>query len=277
MPSPSIPWTAVENGIHDNWLIPATGLAGTSIIWYGQNSARPADPFIMLKWGSVERVGIDAVTANANPLVLTPIAFTASASQPLAAPAHGLALGDGPVQLVGSPPAPLLTGTNYYAVPVDANNVNLATSFINARNNVTVTITGSGSGTIQSTASTVRAGQEILRSASGPRRVILDVTCFGTSGIGSNGADQILEAAITYQPLVAQKLNGAGLAILKFNRVQSTDGIIDTSVFEPRALLEVTIMLSSLVQLPDTIIAEVAGSGSSGGNAIPFDSDRNDP
>lgn len=273
--STSISWVQVENGIHA-WFVIGSGLAPTSIIWYGQGGPRPADPFIQLKWGGIERVGIDGVSAGPNPLVLTPIAFTATASNPISAPAHGLALGDGPIQLSGTAPAPLVASTNYYAVPTDANHLNLATSFINARNNVFVTLTGSGSGTIFSTASTVRAGQEILRTAGGPRRAILDITCFGTSGIGTNGADQILEGCICGQPLVASLLNAAGLAVLKFGRVQSTDGIIDTTVFEPRAILDVTLMLSSQVQAPDTIIAEVAGTGSSGGAPIPFDSNRND-
>lgn len=276
-PYPPIPWDAVENAVHDLWFVVASGLATDHVVWYGQNAGRPTDPFIQLKWGAVERVGIDAVYATNNPLVLTPIAYTASSGQPLSAPAHGLLLGDGPVQVTGTIPAPLAADTSYYAVPVDADHLNLASSFINARNGVFLAITGSGSGTITTIAQTVRAGQEILRSAGGPRRVILDVQCFGTSGIGSDGADQILDACVTYQPLIAGSLNGAGLSVLKMGRIQSTDGIIDTSVFEPRALLEVTIQLSALVQLPDTIIAEVAGTGGSGGASIPFDSGRDDP
>ena len=72
-------------------------------------------------------------------------------------------------------------------------------------------------------------------------------------------------------------LNAAGAAVLKFGRVQASDGVIDSTVFEPRAILEVTLCLSSQVQIPDTIIAEVAGSGSSGGATVDFDSGRADP
>lgn len=267
---PPIAWPTVEDAIHDGWLVPATGIDGTSIIWYGQGSGRPVTPFVELKWGFVERVGVDGVTVLANPLTFAPVAFTASTGQPLSAPAHGLALGDGPVQLTGAAPAPLALATNYWAIPVDADHLNLASSFLNARSGVPIAVTGSGSGTIVAVDDTVRAGAEILRAAQGVRRVILDVTCFGTSGIGSQGADQILDAAVAFQPLIHSTLNAAGLSVLKFGRVQSTDGVIDSTVFEPRAILEVTLMMTSQVAIPWTIIAEVMGTGPNG----TFDSGR---
>lgn len=270
---PPIPWDAVEDAVHDLWFVPATGLATDHVVWYGQNAGRPTTPFVMLKWGFVGKVGIDGVSNQPNPLTVGPLALTGAAGQPLSVPAHGLSVGDGPVQITGSGlPPPLAAATDYWAAPVDADHLNLATSFLNAKNGASLAVTGAGTGTLASTPDTVRAGQEVLRTASGVRRAFLDATCFGTSGIGSQGADQYLDAAVGYQPLVFSALNAAGVGVLKLGRVQAADGVIDTSVFEPRAILEVVLVLSSRVQVPATIIAQARGVG----NGVPFDSGRAD-
>lgn len=79
------------------------------------------------------------------------IAFTATAStDQLAATAHGLNTGDGPVAVRGlSGAAPLAPVTNYFAIKIDANTVKLATSAANALAGTAIDITSNGSGTLE--------------------------------------------------------------------------------------------------------------------------------
>jgi hypothetical protein len=67
----------------------------------------------------------------------------------LDATAHGMITGDGPFQLItsGTLPAGLSTGTNYWAIDVSANELEVATSYANAIAGTQVDITGDGTGT----------------------------------------------------------------------------------------------------------------------------------
>lgn len=261
MSGPGIAWQTVENGVQ-SWASFGSGLPGTSCIWYGQNQGRPGTPFIELKWGAVRRVGQDGIKYDDAPLVLVPIAVTGVIGSILTAPAHGLQPGDGPVQLAdvaGILPAPLALLTNYWVVPVDANHLQIASSFQNVWIPTTIPLTTSGSGTITivSTALTRRAGAELNRRAQGIRKVTLTLQCFGTSGIGGQGADQLLDAVVSAYPLRQPQLVAAGVGVLQLGQVKATDGVISTVVFEPRAMLDITLCLASEVVVPDTYIERV--------------------
>lgn len=263
MSGPGIPWTTVEDAIQA-WVAFSTGLAGTSVIWALQNDARPATPFITLRVMSVHRTGLDWRDFVTNPLTFPAIAVTGVGVSPantLTAPNHGLFQGDGPVQVAssGTIPAGLAALTDYWAIPVDANTLQLAASFFDAWTPVPVAITSAGSGTItlNATANTLRAGKELTARSRGMRRVTLSVQAFGGSADGSASPTALLDAVVANLPGQAQALRTAGVGVMDCGPVGSTEGVIDATVMEPRATLTLVISLKSEVQDPTTIIERV--------------------
>ena len=244
--------------MHD-WITGATGLANDHVIWYGQNNARPTTPFVEMKWGAVRQVGQDGISYDERPLVFSPVTITGRVGNVLAAAGHGLLLGDGPFWLTGgSLPPPLATLTNYWAIPVDADHLSLASTFLQARSSTAIVLTGDGTGAVTSVAATRRAGAELNRRSQGMRKVTLTLQCFGTTGIGGDGADQLLDAVVSARPLYVSALVAAGVGVLQCGQVQSMDGVVNKAVFEPRAVLQVTCALASEVVVTDTFIERMA-------------------
>lgn len=89
--------------------------------------------------------------AKLRALIVADFTFTANAStDQIAAVAHGLVTGDGPLQFTnagGALPAGLATSTNYWVVYIDADHFKVATSLANALAGAIVDITGAGTGT----------------------------------------------------------------------------------------------------------------------------------
>lgn len=113
-------------------------------------------------------------TATFDPLVLTPIVFTATnADEIFHAAAHGLKTGDGPIQVSnsgGALPAGLAAVTDYYVIRIDANTFYLATSLALALagTHLLISTDGTGTQTLSSTVSTVRPDSEITMTGSAP-------------------------------------------------------------------------------------------------------------
>lgn len=251
---PGIDWEDGENAIHD-WITGATGLANDHVIWYGQNNARPTTPFIEMKWGVVRKVGIDGLKYDDRVFTFSPVAITGASGNVLAAPAHGLSLGDGPFNLTGvSLPPPLAQSTPYWAIPVDADHLSVASTFLLSRRNTSIVLTGGGTGTIVSISTTRKAGAELNRRAQGMRKVTLTLQCFGTSGIGGQGADQLLATVIDAHPLFVSSLVAVGVGVLQTGQVQAQDGVVNKAVFEPRAVVQITCAIPSEVVVSDTYI-----------------------
>jgi hypothetical protein len=107
-------------------------------------------------------VAAGTVTNKRRPLVVADDVFTAThGTETFTAVAHGLETGDGPFRVVnsgGALPTGISAGTDYWIIYVDADNFMLATSLADAYAGTEVTISDNGTGThtIQDTASTAR-------------------------------------------------------------------------------------------------------------------------
>lgn len=100
------------------------------------------------------------------------LTFTANAStDELTATSHAMVTGDGPLRLTtsGTLPAGLSTATNYWVIKVDANTIQLATSYANAIAGTQIDITDTGSGTH----TLDRASRIVIPGGSGITRVRL--------------------------------------------------------------------------------------------------------
>jgi hypothetical protein len=92
------------------------------------------------------------------------------------------------------------------------------------------------------------AGLVTMR-ARGIRQGILSIQCFGGAAVGSAGSTQILDLVVSKStlPSIRDALQLAGIGLAKLGAVLSTDGVINTTVFEPRATLEARFFLSQEV------------------------------
>lgn len=263
MSGPGIAWSTVEDALQ-SWIATATGIASTSVIWGLQNDQRPPTPFVTLRVMNVLRTGLDWRNYADAPLVLTPITITGEAGGVFLAPAHGLKQGDGPVQVMSTLTLPggLAAVTNYWAIPVDVDHLQLASTFLDAWVPTPVVVTDAGTGTVTvvSTANTRRAGAELNALSRGMRRVTLSVQCFGGDADGAASPTALLDAVVSALPGRAKLLRAAGVGVMQTSAVGSTDGIVNATVLEPRATLTLTLSLKSEVQDPDTYIERVVAT-----------------
>lgn len=265
MPGPGIAWTTVERAIHD-WVVWATGLANNQVIWATQNKGRPPPPLVTLRFGTVLRQGHDWVSYQRIPFTFNPLPITGFVSGKLTITAHGLALGDGPIQIVGTAaPAGLLLATDYWAVPVDANTLTFASTFLNARSGIILPVTDAGTAaTVTSYASTLQAGREKTANTRGMRKVSLTMQAFApvpAQSVGGSSATALLDAVVSGLRRRNPYLQAAGIGVMDLGPVRATDSTINASVFEPRAILEATLSLASEVQDTTTIIDRVLTYG----------------
>jgi len=265
MSGPGIPWSTVEDAIHD-CISDATGIVGSSVIWNLQGDQRPPTPFVGMRVMTILRQGIDWTDYTDAPLTFAAKTVTAvdTTADTLTCVGHGLAQGDGPIQVTssGAVPAGLAALTNYWIVPVDADHFKLASTFQNAWVPITVDITSAGSGTIQVVAvvATRKAGAELSALSRGMRRVTVSVQCYGGNAEGSASPTALLDAVVSALPRRAALLRAAGVGVMQTSGVSSTDGTINATVLEPRATLTLTLSLKSEVQDPDTYIERVVAT-----------------
>lgn len=254
MSGPGIPWTTVEDALHD-WITTATGLANDHVIWSAQNGDRPTTPFVEMTLGVVQRVGLDGVQFVNAPLVLAPLVATPTVStSTFTSVAHGRKTGDGPVRPTADGYG-LLAATNYWFIVVDADHFQLATSFQLAMALTALALSaGSGNVTFASTVDTVAAGAEMTAKSLGMRRVRVTFQAFATDAFGNNAAGPLLDSVVTALPRRASTLRAAGVCVLDCGSVTTSGGVIDSSVFEPRAVLEIVLSLASEVDEPTTRI-----------------------
>lgn len=269
MSGPGISWMTVENALQA-WPVAGSGLPGASVIWATQNGPRPAVPFIDLRVTIFQQVGVDWLEYADKPLSFSPLTVTAvsTGAGTLTIPNHGRGNGDGPIQLTssGSLPGGVAAATNYWLIVVDANTVQLSPTFLGTWPTTTpLTLTSAGSGTIQvvsvvgATPSTTthQAGQELVQRSRGARRGRLTIQAFAvtpTGPVSMNPAALLLDGVISALPSQAAALRAAGVGVLSFGPVRSADGVISSTIFEPRAILEVNFNLASEVDATDTWI-----------------------
>lgn len=255
----AVAWTTFESAIA-TWVRNASGLP---VIWSAQNKGQPAPPYIALRVRASKRVPNNFVAINDNPLAFAAKVASGVASGVITATAHGLALGDGPVQLTttGTLPTGYALATDYWIIPVDVDHVKLATSFARARAGSFVATSSAGTGalSIASVAATRKAGAEILFTAGAYVDLTLTLQCFAATTAGATGVtgalqilDQVLAAYML--PSLHDALNAAGVSVYDFGTVTAQGEKMNTTVFQPRAVVDVKIYLDSNVSEPGTII-----------------------
>lgn len=114
-------------------------------------------------------------------------------------------------------------------------------------------------------------GQEIVRTARGPRLLTVRVRAFGSPGPfdPSKNPVVILEALMASAPLRASAFDSVGLGLARFNDVVSTYGVVDDTVLEPRATVDVVFHLAQEVAQFETYIEFVRYQGTVDGTAQP--------
>jgi hypothetical protein len=109
-------------------------------------------------------------------------------------------------------------------------------------------------------APTPAPGAEIQATLTGPRDMVLTLTCFDGDPTGAASAAAILEAVRTKQrlPTIHGALHAAQVAVTYRGPVTYVPGIRGTARFEPRATLEVRCTVPSEVSELLTYIGSVA-------------------
>lgn len=252
----------IENALY-TWVSSASGL---TTIWTQEDAPRPpTGAYIAMRLSNIRQVGLDWVETTDNPFVIADdtVESVSAAANTLTLTAHGLLTGDGPVRLTssGTLPGGLATGTDYWVIKVDANTIKLATSLVNALAGTPIDITGAGTGThtLSDTSETRRVGQEVTHTATGTRRATLTLQAFGGAGTGDSSPAAVLDTVQSKArlPTARDALLAAGIGIGSFGPVQSIDGVLGTTLFDPRAILAVELHLTSQVSEFSTFIERV--------------------
>lgn len=246
------------------WVLAASGLAVGQIRWTRQGGAagagRAKAPAIYLQIASDMSYGDLEIATEAVVLVVGPLTVTGLVGNSLTATAHGLAQGDGPIRVAATVAMPggLVDGRDYWAVPIDANHMALATSFRRAMASTTVAITSAGSGavTIAGTGETRRAGAEQVTTARSLEHAVLVLDCYTETDFDVDGCKALLERVRRRArlPTPVEILRAANIGVLRLGTVRTLRGIRDGVLFEPRATLQVELCLSAAESETSTII-----------------------
>lgn len=99
-------------------------------------------------------------------------------------------------------------------------------------------------------------GNEIIHRARGVREMQVSLQCIGGQGFGTSAPIAILENVISYLrlPTVHDALVAAGVGVARFSQVISIDGVVGSTLFEPRATLDFFAFLAEEVEETGTFI-----------------------
>ena len=118
--------------------------------------------------------------------------------------------------------------------------------------------------TVVGTATTVRAGQEVTQYTRGPRQATLQLQCFAGAPTGGLPTGTTSPVAILHDALSAHALESvnsilvnAGVGVAGWEPIQSIDGVVNTTRFEPRAITTVHLHLASELVETSTYIQTV--------------------
>lgn len=264
-------WVTLRAALHA-WVVACTGLSDQKVMWARQmNAARPQRDGIMMELYTVDDVGHAWVDVETKALTFADKTITAVSGNNLTITAHGLQTGDGPVWLEGADlPAPVEEETNYWVIRVDANTIRLATQFedtggdpdlahANPITPLTLTDTGSGAMTLVAIDKTLRAGEEIEHVQRGQVRATLQLFSYVEDDTGDDGAIALLRRVNNrfLLPTNRQILDDAGIAVTSFDRPRTMLGVRDSTLFEPRAWVDIHLSLSYEERETGTIIGRV--------------------
>lgn len=263
-----VDWVGIQRAFQ-HWVVAGSGLDAQHVVWGQQDAPRPEAPAIVMRISNQAEIGQTWNDTVPNPLVLAPLTITSVSGNVLTSVAHGLLTGDGPFQLTttGTLPTGLALATDYWVIVLSANTFELATSYVNtgggqgAGNPTTpITLTGAGTGTttMSTTASSLRAGQEVVTVARGLERVTLELKCHaGPVGLGM--ATAILQRVRRRRTWPSQQalVQAVNVGLIGVERVRAVQGTRDGLLFEPRAYLDVhfCVVDEESDVVPGTIIA----------------------
>jgi hypothetical protein len=271
----ALDFTTVSGAIY-RWVIDGSGLANDHVFWAFEGKPRPTAPYIEMSIQSIRPIGHDWTTSEGNPLVLPTqtIQSIDPVGNAITIPGHPYLNGDGPVQLVstGTLPTPILAATNYWIIVVDVNTIQLAATYVNTggaqpagstnpKTSIVLSDAGSGTITVNVTANTVRAGQEIIRRAQGFREMILHFECIARDG-GGYDAMRIMSNVMASLQLHLYDLDQSGVGVSDMGQGFSQGGVQSLEgrrggILEPRSMVDVTIYLASDLTGLETIIESV--------------------
>lgn len=239
------------------WVVASSGLPTNKVYWGGQTSPtgqtmpRPTAPAIELRLSNDAEMSKAWVDMESNPLTFADITVTAvnTGTSTVTAVGHGLLTGDGPVRVSGTLPSPIVAGTNYWIIAVDADHLQFASTYVNtgggqgSTNPITpMTLTSSPAGTfvVSNTSSTVRAGEELMAITRSYERMTFEMHCYSAAGTGLNMATAILQRVRSRRMWPSQRaaFKAANIGILFVERVRAIQGVKDAVLFEPRAYLD---------------------------------------
>src|SRR5579859_3173735 len=278
LPTPAIDWSTIRAAIVAWVRGGSLELDDAHVIWDHQGNdtggtmPRPSLPYVELSMPFIHTPAHDFITQGLNVMTFAakPVTGVNLATGLLTIAGHGLANGDGPVRIAssGAVPGGLLPNTDYWVIFVDVNTVRLAATFVEtggvqpagAGNPKTpiapLADAGSGAITIDSTASTVPAGKETLRTAQGIRAVTVRIEVFGREGSGSlpenNDALRLMTNIFASLPLYVDALDAAGVGMSEVGTTDIAGGINQQDgrlggILEPRALCDVAVYVTSKV------------------------------
>jgi hypothetical protein len=282
----SADWTTMQKAMQD-FVVAATGLLDTQVVWGQQDARRPPGPAISMRISNIAEVGKAELNIDDNPLTFSAktVTLVDVAGNRFEIIGHGLLTGDGPVQIDSSLddlPAPLAEQTDYWVIAPDANHIQFARSYAdtgggqgagNPTTPITLTDAGSGTTIVTSTPDTLRAGQEVNAVARTLLRVTLELRCHSADAVGPSMATSILNRVKTRRrlPTVKQWLDDVMISVSDVDRVRAILGIRDALLFEPRAYLDVHLMVPVEESEALTIIQIVEITNQTTGNITVVD------
>lgn len=266
----------MTKGIH-GWIVTATGLTADRVRWARQGKAVPRPttpgPWISIREIGVEAGGPDWTERAAYPLTFADLAIATvdAGADTLTVTAHSRTTGDGPVRIetTGTAPGGAAIATDYWLIAVDANTLQLAASFVDAMDGVSIGLTdaGAGSHAIASTDDTRRAHAELIATTAGTRTATISIQAYAGEPTDSTGTtamgylDRIRAAAALDGVREAMRAEGVAIAVIGQSRDLSV--ALAGGDFENRAVLEARVHVDA-PHLTETmtIIETVTATGS---------------
>jgi hypothetical protein len=272
---PAIDWTTIANAIQA-WVVAGSGLAADHVIWSFKGPGRPSTPYIQLNIIAVRPVGFDYEVRQDNTFTFEamPIEVVDVDGNRLQITGHGFITGDGPIELElgggATAPAPLAQLTSYWAIVLDANHIQLASTFQNTGGNyegnpitpIVLESTGSGDLSIIDTDDTVHAGIELENRARGTREVSISMQCFPPENSGLQSMQIMTDVGASLQ-LHIDDLDAAGFGVSDLNGAYFEGGakLVEGrlgSILEPRTVWTMTGYVASEVVGFETFVEKVS-------------------
>lgn len=249
--SGGVNWVAIQKALYD-WVVSCTGLAAGQVVWGRQQAPRNTQPGIVMKLSFIQDDEMPWVDHEPNYITFDDITVSSvdDSTNVLTAASHGRLTGDGPVQLVGTD---LPDGTeeevNYWIIKVTDNTFKLASTYVDAMNGLAVDLADAGSGaiTLVDTDTTQRTGEEVKFYQRALIKMVLTLECFTGVGVGLDMAEATLWRINAKRKLPTQIaiLDNANIGVIQVDRVRTIEGSQDWVLFEPRALVDVMLHITS--------------------------------